>query len=49
MPILEQDISEVISAWGSGILEISKAYEIDGFEQARDVADKLLDKLYGFH
>ena len=49
MPISEQDISEAISAWGSGILEISKAYEIDGFEQARDVADNMLDKLYGFH
>ena len=49
MPISEQDISEAISAWGSGILEISKAYEIDGFEQARDVANNLLDKLYGFH
>ena len=49
MPILEKDISEAISAWGSGILEISKAYEIGGFEQARDVADNMLDKLYGFH
>ena len=49
MPISEQDISEAISAWGSGILEISKGYEVGGFEQARDVADNMLDKLYGFH
>jgi hypothetical protein len=49
MPISEQDISEAISAWGSSILEISKAYEIEGFEQARGIADNMLDKLYGFH
>ena len=49
MPISEQDISEAISAWGSGILEISKGYEVGGFEQARDVADNMLDRLYGFH
>ena len=49
MPVLEEDISVAIDAWGSGILEISKAYEIDGFERARDVADNMLDKLYGFH
>ena len=49
MPILEKDISLAIDAWGSGIIEISKAYEIDGFEQARDIADIMLDKLYGFH
>ena len=34
---------------GISILEISKAYELSGFEQARDIADNMLDKLYGFH
>jgi hypothetical protein len=49
MPILKKDISAAIDAWGSGILEISKAYETYGFEKARDKADNMLDKLYGFH
>ena len=35
MPILEEDISVAIHAWGSGILEISKAYEIDGVSRLR--------------
>lgn len=49
MEILEKDVFFAIDAWGSGIIEISKTYELSGFEQARDVADYMLDKLYGFH
>ena len=49
MAILEKDIFLAIDAWQSGILEISKAYELNGLERARDVADNMLDELYGFH
>ena len=34
---------------GKGIIKISQAYENDGFKKARDTADNMLDKLYGFH
>ena len=33
MPILEKDISDAVSAWGDGLLEISNAYE-NGIEKA---------------
>lgn len=49
MAILEKDICFAIDAWGSGIIEISEAYELHGFDKARDVAGNMLDKLYGFH
>ena len=34
MPILEKDISDAVSAWGDGLLEISNAYENSGIEKA---------------
>ena len=33
---------------GKGTIKISQAYENDGLK-ARDTADNMLDKLYGFH
>ena len=49
MPILEKDISEAVSAWGDGLLEISNAYENSGIEKATSVAGDMLDRLYGFN
>ena len=49
MPILEKDISDAVSAWGDGLLEISNAYENSGIEKATLVAESMLDKLYGFN
>ena len=48
MPILEKDLSTVRTAWGNGLLEISKSFETEGIEMARKVAGNMLDNLYGF-
>ena len=48
MPILEKDLSTARTAWGNGLLEISKSFETDGIEMARKVAGNMLDTLYGF-
>ena len=49
MPILEKDISDAVSAWGDGLLEISNAYENSSIEKATLVAEGMLDGLYGFN
>ena len=49
MPILEKDISEAVSAWGNGLLEISHAFENSGIGNATVVAEDMLDRLYGFN
>ena len=49
MPILEKDISDAVSAWGEGLLEISNAFENNGIEKATSVAGDMLDRLYGFN
>ena len=49
MEITEKDISGAIESWGADLIKVSQAYENDGFEKARDTADYMLDKLYGFH
>ena len=48
MPILEKDISDAVSAWADGLLEISNAYENSGIQKATLVAEGMLDELYGF-
>ena len=48
MPILEKDLSTARTAWGNGLLEISKSFETEGIEMARKVAGNMLDTLYGF-
>ena len=49
MPIVEKDISDAVSAWGDGLLEISNAYENSGIEKATSVAGGVLDSLYGYN
>ena len=48
MPILEKDLYMARTAWGNGLLEISKSFEADGIEMARQVAINMLDTLYGY-
>ena len=48
MPILEKDLSSARTAWGNGLLEISKSFETDSIEMARKVASEMLDNLYGY-
>ena len=48
MPILEKDLISARTAWGNGLIEISKSFETEGIETARKVASNMLDTLYGF-
>ena len=48
MPILEKDVSDAVSSWGNGLLEVSNAYENSGIEEATLIAKEMLNKLYGF-
>ena len=48
MTITETELAEARAAWGNGLVAISIAYDDDGIEAARAVADDLLDGLYGF-
>ena len=49
MPILEKDISDAVSAWGDGLLEISNAYENSGIEKATLVAEGMLEQVWSQH
>lgn len=48
MTITETELAEARAAWGNGLVAISTAYDDDGIEAARAVADDLLHRLYGF-
>ncbi|MYH71770.1 MAG: phosphoribosyl-AMP cyclohydrolase [Acidimicrobiia bacterium] len=48
MPITESELAAARSAWGFGLLAISKAYEADGIGGARAVASRVLDEIYGY-
>ena len=48
MTITETDLANARAAWGEGLVAISKAYDETGIDGARDLADNLLDSLYGF-
>ena len=48
MPITESELAAARSAWGFGLLAISKAYEADGIDGARAVASRVLDEIYGY-
>ena len=48
MPISEKVLFDARTAWGNGLIEISKTFETEGIEMARKVAGKMLDTLYGY-
>ncbi|WP_432450366.1 phosphoribosyl-AMP cyclohydrolase [Aliiroseovarius marinus] len=47
--ITEDDLLAARTAWGDALVAISKAYEDDGIEAARDVAGQILDAAYGYN
>ena len=48
MTITETDLAKARTAWGDGLIAISKAYDESGIEGVRAIAGDLLDALYGF-
>ena len=49
MPISEKDLINARTAWGNGLIEISKTFETEGIEMAISVASDMIDNLYGFN
>ena len=46
--ITEQDLLAARTAWGDALIAISKAYEADGIDAARALANDVLDSAYGY-
>ena len=46
--ITESDLMAARQAWGDGLVAISEAFDADGIDAARKLADSLLDDVYGF-
>ena len=49
MPISEKDLFDARTAWGNGLIEISKIFETEGIEMATSVASEMINNLYGFN
>ena len=49
MPITETELALARTAWGNALIAIAKAYEADGIDGARAVAESVLDAAYGFN
>ena len=49
MPITETDLEQARTAWGDALITIAKAYEADGIDGARPVAERVLDTAYGYN
>ena len=49
MPINETELAQARETWGDALIAIAKAYEADGIEGARAVAESGLDAAYGYN
>ncbi|MEO0574682.1 MAG: phosphoribosyl-AMP cyclohydrolase [Pseudomonadota bacterium] len=49
MSITEADLQAARVAWGDALIAIAKAYEADGIEGAKALADGVLDAAYGYN
>lgn len=47
--ISETELAQARKNWGDALIDIAKAYEADGIEGARSVAEGVLDAAYGFN
>lgn len=49
MAITEAELDAARVAWGEALIAIAKAYDADGIDAARGVADGVLDAAYGYN
>lgn len=49
MPITEAELDQARINWGDALVAIAKAYEADGIDGARAVANDALDAAYGYN
>ena len=48
MTIVQHDILKALNDWGESLVAISRAYENEGLDSARAIAEQAIDRLYGF-
>jgi hypothetical protein len=48
MPINDTDLAQARNAWGDALIAIAEAYEAEGIDGARAVAESVLDAAYGY-
>ena len=48
MKIMESDLEKAREDWGNGVIAISKKFESEGIEKARELASLIIEKLYDF-
>ena len=48
MSISEAELADARQFWGDGLVAISKAYEADGIDGARALANRVLNAAYGY-
>ncbi len=49
MPITEAETDQARLNWGNALIDIAKAYEADGIDGARAIANDTLDAAYGYN
>lgn len=49
MAITETELENARIVWGNALVAIAKAYEVDGIDGARAVAENALDTAYGYN
>lgn len=49
MAITEAELDAARKAWGDALISIAKAFEADGIDGARRVAEDVLDAAYGYN
>ena len=49
MTITESDLAQARKVWGDALIAVAKAYEADGIDGARSVAEGALDAAYGYN
>ena len=49
MAITETELDQARTAWGDALVAIAKAFEADGIDGARAIANDVLDAAYGYN
>lgn len=47
--ITEDEVESMSKAWGDALINISKAYEEEGFDAAKNLTEKAIDKFFCYH
>ena len=48
MSITDSELDAARARWGDALIEVSRAFDADGFDAARPVAEQMLNDAYGY-